>query len=164
MEWTSVDLSNCPIVRALDVLGNRWTLIVLRESFNGVYRFEDLLDHLGISPSVLSRRLKEMVAEGLLSREPYRAHGDRERYEYRPTAKAWDLYPVIVGLMQWGDRHLGDGAGPPIQLTDVTTGQPVMAAIVPQGTPTCAPADLRIDPGDSIKLLPTDDDPSTAHR
>ncbi|MFF2082700.1 winged helix-turn-helix transcriptional regulator [Nocardia sp. NPDC058176] len=155
MEWTSVDLGNCPIVRALDVLGNRWTLIVLREAFNGVHRFEDFLDHLGISPSVLSRRLKEMVDEGLLSREPYRETGDRERYEYRPTAKAWDLYPVIVGLMQWGDRYLGDADGPPIQLTDVTTGKTVVAAIVPQGTPTCSPSDLRVEPGDSIRLRPS---------
>lgn len=155
MEWTSVDLDNCPIVRALDVLGTRWTLIVLREAFNGVRRFEDLQQHLGVSPSVLSRRLKDMVDEGLLHREPYREDGDRERHEYHPTGKAWDLYPVIVGLMQWGDRYLGDPAGPPVQLIDNRSGKPVIAALVPQGTTTCAPPDIRVEPGNSLKTLST---------
>jgi DNA-binding HxlR family transcriptional regulator len=154
MEWTSVDLGNCPIVRALDVLGGRWTLIVLREAFNGVSRFEDFQQHLGVSPSVLSRRLKDMVDQGLVRREPYRDGNERERHEYHPTGKAWDLYPVIVGLMQWGDRHLGDPAGPPVQLIDSKSGLPVIAALVPQGTATCAPPDIRIEPGNSLKALP----------
>jgi DNA-binding HxlR family transcriptional regulator len=154
VQWTTVDLSNCPIVRALDVVGTRWTLIVLREAFNGVRRFEDFQQHLGVSPSVLSRRLKDMVDGGLLRREPYREGGERERHAYHPTDKAWDLYPVIVGLMQWGDRHLGDPDGAPVQLIDTTSGMPVIAAVVPQGTATCSPPDIRVEPGDSLKTLP----------
>ena len=141
-------------MRALDVVGSRWTLIVLRETFNGVRRFEDFQQHLGVSPSVLSRRLKDMTDAGLLRREPYREDGGRERHEYHPTSKAWDLYPVIVGLMQWGDRYLGDRDGPPVQLIDTTIGMPVIAAVVPQGTATCSPADIRVEPGDSLKTLP----------
>lgn len=153
MEWTSVDLGNCPIVRALDVLGDRWTLILLRESLNGVSRFEDLQRHLGISPSVLSTRLRAMVDNGLLERVPYRQEGERERHEYHPTDKAWDLYPVLVGLMRWGDRHLGDPAGPPIRLVDRRTGRPVVAAVVPEGTPACAPGDLDVEAGESLRTL-----------
>ncbi|WP_216911319.1 winged helix-turn-helix transcriptional regulator [Nocardia noduli] len=156
MEWTSVDLDNCPIVRALDVLGNRWTLIVLRESLNGVHRFEDFLHHLGVSPSVLSKRLREMVDQGLLVREPYREPGGRERHEYHPTQKAWELYPVLVGLMQWGDRYLGDPTGPPVRLVDSVSGQPVMAAVVPSDAAVCSPADIRVEPGESLKLREAD--------
>lgn len=151
VEWTSVDLANCPIVRALEVVGSRWTLILLRDAFNGVRRFEDFQQHIGVSPSMLSRRLKGMVDEGLLRREPYREDGDRERHEYHPTDKAWALYPVIVGLMQWGDRYLSDPDGPPVQLIDNGSGKPVMAAIVPQGTTTCSPHDLRVQPGKSLR-------------
>ncbi|GAB3836297.1 winged helix-turn-helix transcriptional regulator [Dactylosporangium cerinum] len=154
MEWASVDLGNCPIVRALDVVGRRWTLIVLREAFNGVRRFEDIQQHLGVSSSILSGRLKDMVDDGLLRRVPYREDGTRERSEYHPTEKAWDLYPVIVGLMQWGDRYLGDSAGPPVQLIDRTSGRPVVAALVPQGTPSCAPSDLEVAPGGSLRTVP----------
>jgi DNA-binding HxlR family transcriptional regulator len=127
---------------------------VLRDAFNGVHRFEDFQQHLGVSPSVLSGRLKSMVDEGLLRREPYREDGDRERHEYHPTAKAWDLYPVIVGLMQWGDRYLGDADGPPVHLVDDSSGIPVIAALVPQGTATCSPPDIRVVPGKSLKTLP----------
>ena len=154
MEWTSVDLGNCPILRALEIVGGRWTLILLRDAFNGVRRFEDFQQHLGVSPSVLSRRLKDMVDEGLFRREPYRENGDRERHEYHPTDKAWDLYPVIVGLMQWGDRYLSDPDGPPVRLVDSRTGKPVVAAIVPHDSPACSPADLQALPGKSLRTRP----------
>lgn len=148
-----MDLGNCPIVRALDVVGSRWTLIVLREVFNGVTRFEDLQQHLGVSPSVLSGRLREMVEHGLLDREPYREAGARERHAYRPTTKAWDLYPVIVGLMQWGDRYLGDPDGAPVRLVDTRTGEHVVAALVPASAPTCSPADIEVEPGEAFKTV-----------
>ncbi|CAO5163116.1 putative transcriptional regulator, HxlR family [Frankia sp. AiPs1] len=154
MEWTDVDLDNCSIARALAVVGSRWTLVVLREAFNGVRRFEDFQRHLGVSPSVLSQRLRGMTQDGLLERVPYREDGDRERHEYRPSEKAWDLYPVVVGLMQWGDRHLGDGDAPPVHLIDVNSGKPVIAALVPHDAPTCAPSDITVQVGDSLTILP----------
>ncbi|MBH0777125.1 winged helix-turn-helix transcriptional regulator [Nocardia bovistercoris] len=144
MEWTSVDLDNCPVVRALDVVGSRWTLLVLREMFNGVHRFEDIQQHLGVSTSVLSRRLAEMAEHGLVDRIPYRDEGRRERSEYRPTPIAWELYPVVVGLMQWGDRHLTGPNRPTVQLVQTSTGKPVVAALVTADATTCTPADLTV--------------------
>ena len=140
-------------MRALDVVGSRWTLIVLREVLKGVRRFEEIQQHLGVSSSVLSHRLRLMVDDGLLRREPYREQGDRERHEYHPTEKAWDLYPVLAGLVQWGDRHLGDPDGPPVQLIDERSGRPVVAALVPEGTPSCAPADIQVAPGGSLRTV-----------
>ncbi|GGL01947.1 winged helix-turn-helix transcriptional regulator [Nocardia jinanensis] len=79
---------------------------------------------------------------------PYRAEGQRERFEYRPTEKARELYPVIVGLMQWGERHLTDPAGPAVRLVDGRTGTPVSAAAVPAGSPTCEPKEIAVVPLD----------------
>ncbi|MCX4098176.1 winged helix-turn-helix transcriptional regulator [Nocardia sp. alder85J] len=146
MEWTSVGLGDCPVVRALEVVGSRWTLLVIRELFNGVYRFEDIQQHLGVSTSVLSRRLAEMVDAGLADRRAYRAEGSRERFEYLPTTKSWDLYPVLVGLMQWGDRYLAGPDGPPVQLVDRESGRAVIAAVVPAGTRTCDPSEITVVP------------------
>ncbi len=154
MEWTTVDLGNCSVLRALDVIGRPWAMAVLREAFNDVRRFEDLQQHLGVSRSVLSRRLNEMVDDGLLDRVPYREGAGRERYEYLPTEKAWGLYPVMVGLMQWGDRYLADSDGPPVRLVDRRTGRPVVAAIVTDDSEVCAPSDVAVLPGDSLRTLP----------
>jgi DNA-binding HxlR family transcriptional regulator len=144
MEWTSVDLSDCPVIRALEVVGRRWTLIVLREALNGVRRFEDFQQHLGVSPSVLASRLTDMVGDGLLERVPYREDRTRGRNEYQPTAKAWALYPVLVGLMQWGEQYLPGPRAPSVRLIDQATGKPVIAAVVPDDTPTCSPADIQV--------------------
>jgi DNA-binding HxlR family transcriptional regulator len=107
---------NCSIARTLAVLGDRWTLLVLREAFNGVRRFEELQRRLGIARDVLTVRLNRLVEEGLLARVPYREPGRRRRFEYRLTAKGVDAYPVLVSLMAWGDRHKADAAGPPVEL------------------------------------------------
>jgi DNA-binding HxlR family transcriptional regulator len=147
MEWKSVDLADCPVIGALDVVGKPWTLVVLREAFNGVRRFEDFQQHLRLSRSVLSRRLSEMVCDGLLSRVPYQEAGARARHEYQPTEKALALYPVLVGLMHWGERYV---TGPSqASLLDRRTGQPLVAALVPAGTPSCPPAhvEVRVDGG-----------------
>src|SRR3954453_8917725 len=110
------DDSNCSIARTLAVLGDRWTLLVLREAFNGVRRFEELQRRLGIARDVLTVRLNRLVEEGVLARAPYREPGRRERFEYRLTAKGIDAYPVLVSLMAWGDRHKADAAGPAVEL------------------------------------------------
>jgi len=96
---------------AVDLLGDRWTFLVLREAFFGVRRFGHMQRNLGIARTVLSSRLKLLVAEGLLERRAYR--DDPVWYEYRLTEKGLDFYPVALALMAWGDRYLAGTAGPP---------------------------------------------------
>jgi DNA-binding HxlR family transcriptional regulator len=90
---------------AMDVLSDRWTFLILREAFFGVRRYGQMQRDLGIARNVLAERLKKLVADGMLERVRYRT--DPDWYEYRLTERALDLYPVIVGLMRWADRHLG---------------------------------------------------------
>jgi DNA-binding HxlR family transcriptional regulator len=113
---TALDYSvdNCTIGRAMAILGERWTLVVLREVFNGIRRFDDMQQHAGVPRQVLTDRLARLVENDVLRREPYRLPGERTRHEYRLTAKGFDLYPVMVALAAWGDRYLADPEGPPV--------------------------------------------------
>jgi DNA-binding HxlR family transcriptional regulator len=90
---------------AVDVLSDRWTFLILREAFFGVRRYGQFQRNLGIARNVLAERLRRLVSDGMLERVRYRS--DPDWYEYRLTERALDLYPVIVGLMRWADRHLG---------------------------------------------------------
>jgi DNA-binding HxlR family transcriptional regulator len=89
---------------AVDVISDRWTFLILREAFFGVRRYGQLQRNLGIARNVLADRLRKLVSDGMLQRVRYRT--DPDWYEYRLTERALDLYPVIVGLMRWADRHL----------------------------------------------------------
>ena len=104
----------CSIGRAMEILGERWTFLILRESFYGVRRFSDIQRNLGIARNILSTRLQTLVGAGILDRVLYQE--EPERYEYRLSAAGRDLYPAIVTLMQWGDRHLQGETGPPVVL------------------------------------------------
>ena len=119
------DPSNCAIGAALDILGERATFLVLREAFNGVRRFDDMQRRTGIPRQVLSNRLARLVGEGLLRKVPYQEAGQRSRTEYRLTSKGVDLYPVLVALMQWGDRYEAGPDGPPVLLRHRDCGEPV---------------------------------------
>jgi DNA-binding HxlR family transcriptional regulator len=112
LDW-SVD--NCTIGRTLDVIGDRWTFLVLREVFNGIRRFDDLTVRTAIPRTVLTDRLRRLVDAGILRKEPYREPGARSRMEYRLTEKGLDLYPVLVAIMKWGDRWKSKEQ-PPVRL------------------------------------------------
>jgi DNA-binding HxlR family transcriptional regulator len=126
---TSFDRSRCSVAGTLAVVGEKWSLLVLREAFLGVRRFADLQQALGAPKAVLTDRLATLVREGVLSREPYRAAGERQRHEYRLTDKGRDLYPTLVALMAWGDRHLTDGP-PPLALEHRDCGAAVRVALL----------------------------------
>ena len=111
------------VERAVDVLSDRWTFLILREAFFGVRRYGRMQRDLGIARNVLAERLRKLVADGMLERVRYRT--DPDWYEYRLTERALDLYPVIVGLMRWAERHLGpDDAGAAVELVHRSCGHP----------------------------------------
>ncbi|GAA3252111.1 winged helix-turn-helix transcriptional regulator [Nonomuraea helvata] len=118
-------VDNCSIERTLDIVGEKWTFLVLREAFSGVRRFADMQAITGAPRQVLSARLARLVDEGLLRKEPYREPGQRQRDEYRLTEKGRDLYPLLVALMHWGDRYLAGEEGPPVVLTHRDCGAPI---------------------------------------
>src|ERR1700730_16582945 len=103
---------NCSIARTLELVGERWTILILRDAFLGVRRFDDLQRDLGVARNVLAARLERLVREGILEKAPYQERPPR--YEYRLTDKGLDLWPIVVELMQWGDRYTAPAAGPPI--------------------------------------------------
>jgi len=96
--------TTCPIAGAIDVVGARSAFLLLREAFYGTTRFDDFAERVGISQPVAAARLRELVDDGLLVREPYRDEGQRTRMEYRLTDKGTEFFPVLAALMQWGER------------------------------------------------------------
>ena len=114
------DRSRCSVAGTLAVVGEKWSLLVLREAFLGVRRFADFQRVLGAPRAVLTDRLATLVEQGILRRVPYQAEGERQRHEYRLTEKGLDLYPALVALMEWGDRYKVDD--PPVRLFHKTCG------------------------------------------
>jgi DNA-binding HxlR family transcriptional regulator len=98
----------------MEILGEKWAVVVLREVFNGIRRFDDMRERTPIPRQVLANRLALLVEQGVLRREPYREPGARVRHEYKLTDKGLDLYPVLVAVREWGDRYLSDPDGPPL--------------------------------------------------
>ena len=134
---------NCSIARALEVVGERWTLLIVRDVFLGLRRFDELQQSLGIARNVLADRLNRLVEEGVLERVRY---SDRpERYEYRLTAMGRELNIALTGLRQWGDKYLTEK--PPRLLRRKADRKPVVAALVPKGTPRLRPEEVELVPG-----------------
>jgi DNA-binding HxlR family transcriptional regulator len=121
--------ANCSIARTLGVVGEKWTLLILREAFYGLRRFDDFQTALGCARNLLADRLKTLVMHGLLERVAYQNEGGRSRNEYRLTDKGRDLFPAVVALMQWGDQWAADEGGPPVRLVHRECGEPVRAQL-----------------------------------
>ncbi len=119
------DTDNCTIGAALAIVGEKWTFLVLREAFNGVRRFDDMRRRTRAPRQVLSDRLARLVAEGLLRKVPYREPGQRSRSEYRLTEKGLELFPLIVALLEWGNKHAVSPEGPMVELRHRDCGAPV---------------------------------------
>lgn len=116
MAWTDYDSATCSIARTAQVLGDRWTVLVVRDLFNGVRRFDALQSHLGIARDVLTKRLRLLIDEGLVERRTYQPEGERARQEYVLTDAGRDLRAVLVALMDFGDKHRPGVDGPPVAL------------------------------------------------
>ncbi|MEU0552397.1 helix-turn-helix domain-containing protein [Micromonospora sp. NPDC005979] len=126
LDWS---VENCTIARAMEILGERWTMVVLREVFSGVRRFDDMRVRTGIPRQVLTNRLALLVERGVLRREPYREPGSRLRHEYRLTEMGFALWPVLVAVLGWGDRYLADAEGAPLRVEHRDCGAEVRAEL-----------------------------------
>jgi DNA-binding HxlR family transcriptional regulator len=102
----------CPMAATLEVIGERWTILIVRDLFLGLRRFDDLQRKLGVARNILQSRLERLMEHGVVRREPYQEHP--VRYEYRLTEKGIDLWPVLMSLLQWGDRYAIEGERPMI--------------------------------------------------
>jgi DNA-binding HxlR family transcriptional regulator len=138
---------NCSIARALEVVGERWTLLIVRDCFLGLRRFEEFQQSLGIARNILTDRLNRLVAEGILERVRYSERP--ERYEYRLTPKGRDLQIALAGLRQWGDKHISDK--PPHITRRKSDKKPVVAALVPAGADVLRPDEVESVPGPGLK-------------
>jgi len=124
MERTSFEDWNCSVARSLEVIGDWWTMMIVREAFYGTRTFIGFEEHLGISKNTLTRRLRKMELDGLLERHPSATDG--RSLEYRLTDKGRDLFAVLISIMQWGDKWMDpDGLGPPVVIRDRAAGEPL---------------------------------------
>src|SRR4051812_29756286 len=138
------DRSRCSVAGTLAVVGEKWSLLVLREAFLGVRRFADFQRVLGAPKAVLTDRLATLVAQGILSRGPYQPEGERQPHEHGLTERARALYPTLVALMGWGDTYLAEGEAPPLSLRHRDCDAPVHLALVcDDGHRLSGPRDVR---------------------
>ena len=111
------DLIECGLPQALEVMGERWSFMILRASFNGVHHFEEFLSELGIARNILSNRLAKLVEHGILKREP--CADDRRKIEYRLTEKGFDLLPAMIALRQWGQKYGAEVVEDPVLVDEI---------------------------------------------
>jgi DNA-binding HxlR family transcriptional regulator len=132
---------NCSIARTLEVVGERWTLLIIRDALLGLRRFDQFQESLGIARNVLTDRLKRLVEQGILERVRYSERP--ERFEYHLTDKGRELGVALAGLRQWGDKHVSER--PPRVLRRRADKKPVVAALVPKGSEV-----LRLDEVETV--------------
>lgn len=137
---------NDSITAALDVIGDRWSLLVLRGVFRGLHRFSELRDDLGIASNLLTTRLKRLVDNNILEKVQYNERP--VRFEYRLTEAGRDLSPVLVSLMQWGDRYHNEGREP-VVLSHSTCGSPI------QNINQCTACLAEVDPTEITRMAHT---------
>jgi DNA-binding HxlR family transcriptional regulator len=139
VKWSEVASQECSIARTLSVVGDSWTMLVIRELFNGSGRFNGLLDAVKAPPAILSERLASLERDDVIAKRPYSSRDDR--FEYRLTPKGRDLYPVLISLMAWGDRWMTNGTAP-VQLVHRSCGHHVTPTL------TCPHCGDHVDPRD----------------
>ncbi len=127
MKWSEVGTQACSVARALGVIGDRWSPLLVREAFGGATRFEEFLDGVGASRAIVTDRLAKLVEGGVFERKSYQ--DNPPRHTYTLTDKGRDLLPVLLTLQAWGDRWLDDGKGPPFSIVHDTCGHATEARL-----------------------------------
>jgi DNA-binding HxlR family transcriptional regulator len=155
MRWTEIDQQLCSVARALSVVGERWTLLILRDAFLGTRRFEQFQHNLGITRHRLSERLGKLVEQGVLVKVPY---NERPlRHEYRLTRKGLGLYPVLMSLARWGDDWMTGEEGVPLAYVHRSCGKVTrpLLACSECGEPL-RPEGVTPQPGPSLQAIADD--------
>lgn len=148
MDRTHYQSSNCSIARTLQVLGEKWTFLIIRESFYGATRFEQFHRVLQCPRNLLSERLALLVDEEIFERSEYREPGKRARHEYKMTDTGRELMYILLALQQWGDRHKADPEGPPVIARHVECGKELHVTFAcSDGHVVGDPADIELVPG-----------------
>lgn len=154
MRWDDIDKQTCSVARSLSVVGERWTMLIIRDAFLGTRRFDQFQRNLGVTRHRLSERLSKLVDHGVLVKVPY---NDRPlRYEYRLTRKGLGLYPVLMSLGRWGDEWMDKGEGAPLEYEHQTCGHkttPVLACS--ECKEPLRPKEVLPQLGAQLKLLAT---------
>tara|TARA_R110002049_G_scaffold186624_1_gene354917 strand:- start:43 stop:486 length:444 start_codon:yes stop_codon:yes gene_type:complete len=128
MKWNDLHKNACPVARGLSVVGDRWTMLVIRECFLGIRRFEKMQERLGITRHVLADRLRILETAGVLRREPYQQRP--LRHEYRLTERGKALYPVLVTLIDWANAHVPLEGEASVSLLSRETGDPIAPVLI----------------------------------
>ena len=146
MTRNRLDSLNCSIANALDLIGEWWTILILREAFFGTRRFEDFQQHLGIARNILTARLRKLCDNGVLQRVPVKEGAKRQ--EYRLTQMGRDLQPTLVALTQWGDRWLHQANGAPVKFVERASGEDIAdVSVQTKAGKKLEPRDMAMIPG-----------------
>jgi len=149
MKWTDIGATHCSVARALSIVGDRWTTLIIRDAFVGIRRFDDFQKNLGITRHRLADRLERLVEERVFERRAYQSKP--VRYEYRLTAKGRDLYPVILMLKDWGDKWLIGPDGPPTVHRHTGCGHVIRPRLVcPECGEPVTPFNMKAEPGPAM--------------
>jgi len=146
MNREEIENLNCSLANSLNLIGDIWVILILREAFYGSSRFEDFQQHLGIARNILATRLKKLCEHGILDRIPVKKGA--KRHAYKLTSKGYDLYPVLIVLTQWGDRWLHQPDNVPMKFLDRATGEEIAdVAILSREGRKLNVLDIEIVPG-----------------
>ena len=161
------DSTSCSISRTLELVGEKRTILILREIWFGAERFSEFEQTLGCANNLLAERLRMLVAHDILTTEPYREPGARTRHRYRLTDKGKSLVPILVALTKWGDENLADEFGPPTVLLHRGCGAPIGLTVRCEDDHEIGGADeVELEPGPGARLrdgtLATEDRPPAA--
>lgn len=150
MRWNEIGSVTCSVARTLSVIGDRWTLMILRDAFLGVRRFEDFCSASGVTRHVLADRLRKLERHKIIRRVKYQEHPPRQ--EYRLTEKGIDLYPIVVSMTRWGDKYMVDKKGVPMELVHKGCGHVMMPEMVcPECDERVSARDIQPRPGPALK-------------
>lgn len=121
MRWNDIHTLPCSVARTLSIIGDRWTMLIIRDCFLGTRRFDDFQKQLGLTRHLLTDRLNKLVAADILRKVPQREGS--KRHEYRLTAKGIELHPILMTMAAWGDKWMADEAGPPLEYIHLVCGE-----------------------------------------